>query len=77
LAGASWEERRESAPLLAPSTLTEEEEESVVSGVFSSEPETGGEITFNQCCGSGIRCLFLTLDPESGIGFSGSRISDP
>ncbi len=40
---AAWE-RRESAPLLAPSTLTEEEEEeSVASGVFS-EPETGGKI---------------------------------
>ncbi len=36
----------------------------------------------NQCCGSGIRCLFWPLDPGSGIGFFripdlGSRIPNP
>ncbi len=94
LAAASWDERWESAPLLAPSTLTqeEEEEESVASGVFSSEPQTGGKITFLPvlrirkhevrllfylCYRSGIRGLFLTLEPESGISFSGSRIPNP
>ncbi len=38
-----------------------------------------GTYCYGECCGSGsgILVIFWPLDPRSGIGFSGSRISDP